>query len=481
MRITKISLKNFQAFYAEHDIDLGRNGQNLLIYGENGSGKSSLLKAIELFLDSHVRNLNFNHYRNFFAADTDGGHVKISARANENEPETTFEWSNASRTTDDSIILDAAKTKGVLDYKALLEVYFLHPEDCEVNIFNLLVNTILANSRNEFTQNRLIEDWEAIKQMPIPRQNHNKKIQDYQSTLDNFNQGLQAILNQLQQELGDILQKFRYPISLEFDFQGVTLNISEKRIDNQSVLLKINFYDRHFPLAHQFLNEAKLSAIALSIYLASLQINPSSELKILVLDDVLIGLDMSNRLPVIDILQEEFSDYQIFLMTYDKEWYDILKRNFSNWKAIELYAGRGEDYEIPVILQNQRYLEKARFYLAIHDHKAAAIYLRTAFEVKIKWFCEKKNIPVKYREKPKDLTSNDFWEPIKNAKDQNGNPKYIDANLAAGVELYRSLVMNPLSHARLVNVSRQEIENAINTIENLENLLDQLGRRSQQP
>ena len=173
MRITKISLKNFQAFYAEHDIDLGRNGQNLLIYGENGSGKSSLLKAIELFLASHVRNLDFSHYRNFFAADTDGGHVKISARANENEPETTFEWSNASRTTDDSIILDAAKIKGVLDYKALLEVYFLHPKDCEVNIFNLLVNTILANSRNEFTQNRLIEDWEAIKQMPIPRQNHN--------------------------------------------------------------------------------------------------------------------------------------------------------------------------------------------------------------------------------------------------------------------------------------------------------------------
>lgn len=481
MKITKIFLKNFQAFYGEHEIDLGRNGKNLLIYGENGSGKSSLLKAIELFLDSHVRNLNFNRYRNFFAADADGGHVKISARANANEPETTFEWSNAIRTTDDPIILDAAKTKGVLDYKALLEVYFLHPKDCEVNIFNLLVNTILANSRNEFTQRRLIEDWEAIQQMPIPRQNHNNKIQDYQAALDNFNQGLQAILNQLRQELGNILQKFEYPISLEFDFQGVTLNIPEKRLDNQSVLLKINFYDQHFPLVHQFLNEAKLSAIALSIYLASLKINPSSELKILVLDDVLIVLDMSNRLPVIDILKEEFGDYQTFLMTYDKEWYDILKRNFQNWKAIELYAGREEDYEIPVLLDNKPYLEKAKFYLEKHDHKAAAIYLRTAFEVKIKWFCEKKNIPVKYREKPKDLTSNDFWEPIKNARTQNGDLKYIDATLASQVELYRSLVMNPLSHARLVNVPRQEIEDAINTIERLETVLDQFVYGRQQP
>ncbi|WP_390883510.1 AAA family ATPase [Kovacikia minuta] len=35
-------------------MDLGKKGRNLLIYGENGSGKSSLLKAIELFIDSHV-------------------------------------------------------------------------------------------------------------------------------------------------------------------------------------------------------------------------------------------------------------------------------------------------------------------------------------------------------------------------------------------------------------------------------------------
>ncbi|MBN3923585.1 AAA family ATPase [Nostoc sp. NMS4] len=49
MKITKIELKNFRAFYGEHTIDLSKKGKNLLIYGENGSGKSSLLKAIELF------------------------------------------------------------------------------------------------------------------------------------------------------------------------------------------------------------------------------------------------------------------------------------------------------------------------------------------------------------------------------------------------------------------------------------------------
>ncbi|MBN3923584.1 hypothetical protein [Nostoc sp. NMS4] len=45
-----------------------------------------------------------------------------------------------------------------------------------------------------------------------------------------------------------------------------------------------------------------------------MRVNPSSALKVLVLDDVLIGLDMSNRLPIIDILKDQFNDYQVFLM-----------------------------------------------------------------------------------------------------------------------------------------------------------------------
>jgi DNA repair exonuclease SbcCD ATPase subunit len=57
MKITKIELNNFRAFYGKHTIDLGKKGRNLLVYGENGSGKSSLLKAIELFIDSHVRDI----------------------------------------------------------------------------------------------------------------------------------------------------------------------------------------------------------------------------------------------------------------------------------------------------------------------------------------------------------------------------------------------------------------------------------------
>ena len=52
MRITGIELKNFRAFYGTYQINLHKAGKNLLVYGENGSGKSSLYLALKLFLES---------------------------------------------------------------------------------------------------------------------------------------------------------------------------------------------------------------------------------------------------------------------------------------------------------------------------------------------------------------------------------------------------------------------------------------------
>jgi len=477
MRITKIDLKNFRAFYATHEIDLGKKGRNLLIYGENGSGKSSLLKAVELFIDSHVRDHDFADYRNFFVTDSDGGHVKISMRATKNDPETTYEWSQITRETNATLIIEAAKTRGSLDYKSLLEVYFLQAKDDEIDIFKLLVETILSNVTNNFTDRLLSQEWDEIRQHPIPRSpKHTKKIQELQKLLDNFNDGLETTLELLKDEVIEILAYFHYPITLNFNFHKLSIDRSNKCVTGSKINLHIDVLNTRFSRPHQFLNEAKLSAIAFSIYLAALRINPSSNLKILVLDDVLIGLDMSNRLPVIDILKNKFSDYQTFLMTYDKEWYEILKRHFSSWKQIELYAGHGLDHEIPILVENKKYLEKAQAYLTANDHKAAAVYLRTAFEVKIKWFCEKMNIPIKYRERSKDLDTNDFWQPIKNAKNLDGTPKnYISQQLMDDIGIHLTFIMNPLSHANLAIAPTGEIQAAIDTIKHLENELEAIA------
>jgi wobble nucleotide-excising tRNase len=79
-------------------------------------------------------------------------------------------------------------------------------------------------------------------------------------------------------------------------------------------------------IIHHYLNEAKLSAIALSIFFAALKLQPVSRLRVLALDDVLIGLDMANRMPVLEIIDQHFSNYQVFFFTYDNPWFEVVKR-----------------------------------------------------------------------------------------------------------------------------------------------------------
>ncbi|MYF97616.1 ATP-binding protein, partial [Candidatus Poribacteria bacterium] len=397
MKITNIEIKNFRAFPKTYQINLSKAGKNLLVYGENGSGKSSLYLALKLFLESGIDqdNTEFENHQNIFTEDP--GYIKLSIRANQWSKEDTYEWSQrVKEETNDELIIEASKSKGFLDYKSLLETHYLHRESQTVNLFNLLVRTLLANTINPLTDRSLNEDWNDI-QGPYPRSNAKHQIADIKQQISVFNDELFNRLKELRPKVSEILNKFGYDVALDFVFDGVTYNERKKTLDNQQLLLRVNFFNTQIPSHHLFLNEAKLSAIAISIYLSSILLQPESDLKILALDDVLIGLDMSNRFPVLDILEEYFEGYQIFLTTYDKAWYDIAKQRLGekNWKYTEFYFNATDEYEIPVCTEDKPYLKKAEEYLKLNDYKACAVYLRTAFEKIIKNFCDKRNLRVR--------------------------------------------------------------------------------------
>ena len=469
MRITEIEIKNFRAFPRTYHIELHKAGKNLLIYGENGSGKSSLYLALKLFLESSEGEQRFENHQNIFITN-DSGHIKLYLRANPGANEHVYEWSQrVEETKNDSLIVEASKAKGFLDYKDLLETHYVHRAEENVNIFELLVDNLLVNTVNTVTNRTLGEEWESIQERPLPRRNAKLKIAEVEAELETFNSEIRRRLEILQAKASEILNKFGYNVAFNLNFQGITYNSDKKRLDHQEILLSVEFFDKDIPEHHRFLNEAKLSAIAIALYFSSILLQPESELKILALDDVLIGLDMSNRLPVLDVLEEYFADYQIFLTTYDKAWYEIIKQRTSHggkWKAVEFYFGQTDAYEIPVYMEDKAYLDKAREYLDANDYKACAIYLRTAFEVIIEEFCEAEGVQIRYHRNRSKLNSQDFWSAINNQR-----PNRLTPPLIRDIELYRTRILNPLSHTTITNIPKKEIEDAIEAVERLKDAL----------
>ena len=473
MRVTKIEIKNFRAFYETVEIDLHKAGKNLLVYGENGSGKSSLYLALKLFLESSEdTSSRFDNHQNIFIADD--GHIKVHLRAAPSANEHVYEWSRTVKETEDQLIIDASKATGFLDYKALLETHFINRDT--VDVFDLLVKNLLANVVSDITNRSIGEYWQSVLESHPSRRNARIKIEILEERLKDFSSELTRRLDQLKTEASEILNKLGYDghfVALNFDFKAVRYEPRKNSLEGDEIFLTVKFFDEDLHAHHRFLNEAKLSAIALSIYFAALKLQPDSDLKLLVLDDVLIGLDMSNRLPVLDILEEDFTDYQIVLTTYDKAWYEIVKQRTTEkeWKYAEFYFSKTDECEIPIYVENKAYLEKAKEYFKVNDYKACAIYTRTAFEAMVKKFCEKKNIRVKYRENPKSLTSEDFWRQIKTRRNKD-NTLFLTKALIGDIELYRSIVLNPLSHATIVDIHKQELVNTIKAVEELQNELN---------
>lgn len=469
MKIQKIEVCNFKGFRSDYLFDLNAACKNLLAYGENGSGKSSLYWALKLFLKSSIdADLNFSKTKNIFNPEDGEGYVKLSLDDGEE-----YIWSD---TQNDALnkpeFIEAIKASGFIDYKSLLRTYFLPyvVGGTTTDMFPLLIE-LLSGVINNYTGNSFGEDWKRINNN-IPRRNTEKQLKILQKLLENFNIGFSAKLTELLDLANKILNEFNYQIEIDqLFFSDIFYDKSAHSIDNQFVEMKIKFQSVEVLEHHAFLNEAKLSAIAISIYFASLLLTPETDLQILVLDDVLIGLDMSNRFPIIKMLNEHFGDFQIFLFTYDRAWFEIIQQCMpaNNWKSIELYCDTTHGFEMPIFSENKQYLDKAKEYLTNGkiDYKASVVYVRSAFEHLLKKYCATQNIPVRYKVNQRKYLSNDFWSALTKI---NG---LISEDLKMRVEVHRTHILNPLCHDDPILSVEAEIKNSIEIIEELETVLKQ--------
>lgn len=145
-----------------------------------------------------------------------------------------------------------------------------------------------------------------------------------------------------------------------------------------------------------FFNEASLSKMALAMRLAITEnrLRDAPDLcKILVIDDLLISLDMANRLSVIDILLDYSSSFQMIILTHDRSFYNIVRNKIEdrkqndNWKCSQIYIKpdlTGTGVPIPVIDNIKSGIDQAKDYYLSAKFEAAVVCLRKECEACLK-------------------------------------------------------------------------------------------------
>jgi len=468
MKLKKIEIRNFRGFPGPQLYSFELNGKNLLLYGENGSGKSTVFHAVSEFFDIDHQARPFREQRNRFA-QYDGGEIVIYFD-DDGEP---ARWTALTdRPMHDQRVAQTAIRTACLDYRAILRTSFVHTGN-EVNLFDLIIHSLLVNYTvpvSGGTTRTIGAFWDLIEKS-IPKRKNQSQIDRIDELCDEFNEILKAELTKLEQEAERLLAYFtNCKVVLHIIPEEVLYNPNERRLMNQKILIRVDFNNEPIEGHQHFLNEARLSAIAIALYLASarLSIPPDLQgapesLKLLVLDDIVIGLDLSNRLPLLDILEKEFAGWQILLMTYDRVWFDMVKTRNPGWMHQDIFT---TPELIPVHKSQGNYLQKAREHLAQNDEKAAAVYTRSEFERRLREYCETLGVKVPFKKRTEQISSEALLSSLKEKLKNEPNWEADLKPVVTGIETAQRVILNPLSHTQAVTIARAEVEEAIEAVSN---------------
>jgi hypothetical protein len=479
LRIEKLSLRAYRAFSAELEIPV--NGLNLIVYGENGAGKSSIYKALrDLFARRPNRDAlkNNKHVHSLDAALTP--HVTITF----SDGAPPIEWTEVRHPglppADPRIAL-AALRSSFLDYHALLETNAFHGQN-RPNLFKLATETLLADFADATSGETLGERWAAVlRAKPVKHFWRGNYLAPVEAACDAFNTSFQAAIDALLPHINGLLVNLGHSeMELEpFERGTVAYNnahFKEKRgFNGRELFLRLKFRG-HYPLQPQhFLNEARLSALALAFYLAgrlaSVPSAPSPALKLLVLDDVLVGLDYANRRPLIKVLEDRFGDWQVVLLTHDRHWFEIIRAAIpaDRWTSHEMYemtavTGEATPYLRPVPSDIVKAtLKQAREFIAQKHLPAAANYARSACELLLRKQCEDRRVEFPYNPNPKKI----MFERLKHGLEGKLAGDQPKLNALAAITPHQSRILNPLSHDPTTSLNEAEVVAAIDAVDAL--------------
>jgi len=499
VRLESIRICGYRAF--PHPVEIPLKGKSLVLYGENGSGKSSFGKAVRDFLDYRAAAVSFDTYRYRHADPPRDDRCVTLTFTDSSKPALT--WTPEERGISHAEFRDMARSRGWLDYRVVWRASEVQYGD-SVDIFRALVEEILPGCQKGASNETFGYAWERIVEMQArkPRRVYGEKplLARLQASVAEFNEALKGFLPELEKHANELLTAFAPWTRMELNWgSDVVYNPSRHydKFSNGSIRLRMR--DRGgepLKLPSEFLNEARVTAIGLCLYLAGMarSIPPkrsdgTTYPRLLILDDVLLSLDMAHRLPLIRILRERFSSWQVLLLTHDRAWYEIAKQQLNGWSHFELFTQQVGDYEQPLSRQDQDHLGWAIDFLVQGHVKAAAVHVRTKFEEVLKWACCELGLAVKYHPDPRKVSAKDFWDavsgatwdsipPVSRVTDRQGrlhwwqpvpkNQPVVESELKERIQHALSWVMNPLSHSQSVDRYRPEIEDAIFAVSDLE-------------
>ena len=286
--INKLYLKHFKAFREPAELVL--DGKNVLLYGENGAGKSSLYQALKVAF----------HRKRIFDKEI--------------------------KETIDALSRPSAEADVLRQYNYQLEPlvdFELKIDDTDYKAFSPAGYDVNTISREDILAEDKINVVELLSKSIVGVTDPEKFVNEKQQTIE-------QLVNCF---LKEYFYEDKLTVELTFRDPQWLLTIKDSSRDNRSRNEKLT----------EYFNEAKLHTIKLLLLLTAVLYNGAAERgdkRILVLDDVISSLDAANRTFFVQLLKEYFGDYQKLILTHSISFFNMAVYAFT------IVYGQKDDWKL---------------------------------------------------------------------------------------------------------------------------------------
>lgn len=519
-KIKTLHINNFKFFRCSKPLDL--DSKHLLLYGENGNGKSSVYYGLYTLLEAATKQPE--SVQKYFDPENDQSLVNIYADTTQGKENTgsyiqiTDDAAHSYRLsfTDldciaDNNLLESNRASDFMNYVSLFQFQMFRNSEVS-DLRDVFLKSILPSvsfSKIRYLDRELkgaIEIYNAYKEEPVKVVNpkgdiilaykNSPEYKEYIGLEAHFNAQMHALIDFINNNINDKIKEFDYDFKVYLEYQEASHYKKDKVTDFTEfriILRLIEYNGKSVNIEHPntFLNEARMAALAFSIRWAVLDYRLQQDvapdaLKVLVLDDIMISLDMANREKLINIIINKLApQYQILFFTHDKLIFESMKHELmrvynknkeeelqeTDWFIQEMYDIEKAGVHEPIFQPTQSNYARALRYFrgedCLVDNVASGNAIRQAIEGAFKDLFRKANIVRNANGDPIEISSLMISNCIDIAR-SNRERLGLSHEFMNKIDGLRECLFNPASHDNLWrNFYRQELKEAFEVCETL--------------
>jgi len=198
---------------------------------------------------------------------------------------------------------------------------------CE-NKYNELQSQLKGSKIREIHLNITLS-WERYKEI--------KQYKKEKEVLERYYETMKLIYNEFIKRLKEELERFVNMFSTKLNeyytymhpgenISNIQVKIIEEEDALKGITIEYNFHNKFTSPPKKYLSESHLHSLGIALFLTSVEAFNKKN-KFFILDDIISSFDTEHRKRLIDLLLEKFADYQIIMLTHEKEWFDLVKHS----------------------------------------------------------------------------------------------------------------------------------------------------------